>query len=60
MEAIRSEASKLPTLLGLLSRDVSLVLPVAKACHLLAIDAMPWALWEILAAAFKQRIIPTT
>lgn len=40
--------------------DASPEVHVAKACHLLAIDPMPWALWDIFAAAFKQRITPTT
>lgn len=33
---------------------------VIQACHLLAIDAIPWALWVILAAECKQSTTPTT
>ena len=30
------------------------------ACHLLATDAIAWALWDIFVAACRHKIIPTT
>ena len=62
MELKLFAGSKFPTLLESLCCDESVELEphVAKACHLLASDVIPWALWEIFVAACKQRIIPTT